>query len=341
MMKTSNKIKDALFTLAFPAVMYVLMELVCFLAKDRHLISSLLDIKTIVRNTGISAIIAFALSFNLSCGRFDLSLGAQRLAGTIVGGMLALRLGLSGVWLLLFAFAFGLLFGLITGLVFVITRVPPMVLGVGIGLIWECVPYVASQGKGLNLFGITGVGILTDTAFIICGVVLVAAFVTILLNATKFGYQMRAIQGSQLIARNSGINIFRHAVLCYTFAGGLVCIAGMMDVAFSTQMTASLGLASNGPVISNMFAMILGGYIGLRSNQAVGVIAAALTIRLFSYGLTNLELSEANASVANMVFFVLFLVFLANQDIFRKKRAQAARVALAAEKKKALGAAAC
>lgn len=333
-MQYSKKIKDILFTLAFPAVMFLLMEMVCLAIKDRHLLGSMLDVKTLVRNTGIAAIISFALSFNLSCGRFDLSLGAQRLAGTILGGVLALRLGLSGIWLLLFALAFGLLFGFLTGVVFIITRVPPMVLGIGVGLVLECIPYVASEGKGLNLFGRPGMEILTNTAFVVGLVVIVGIFVSVVMNMTVFGYEMRAIQGSQVIARNSGINIFKHAVLCYTLAGGLVCIAGVMDVSFTTQMSATLGLASISAVTANMFPMILGGYIGRRSNQAIGVIVAPLTIKLFSYGLTNLELSEANTNAANMILFIAVLIFLANESVFQRRREEKERIAQAQKKKR-------
>ena len=316
--------------------MFAIMECICLLLKGQHLINSALDIKTLIRNTGISAIIAFALSFNLSCGRFDLSLGAQRLAGTIVGGILAMKLGLSGIWFLLFALGFGVLFGLITGLIFIWTRVPPMVLGIGIGLIWECVPYVASQGKGLNIFGVAGTEVLTETNFIITMVIVVAIFVMVLLGTTKFGYEMRAIQGSQRIAQSSGINIFKHAVGCYTLAGGLVCVAGMTEAAYTTQMTASLGLTSNGTVVSNMFPMILGGYIGRWSNQAIGIVTASLTLKIFAFGLSHLEMSEANTNVANMILFVAFLVFLANESILKTKKAEKARIAQAHEKKNAL-----
>ena len=335
-MLKNRKVKDVLFTIAFPIAVFILMELLCLILKGRHLVGSLLDIKTLVRNTGISAILAFALSFNLSCGRFDLSLGAQRLAGTIVGGVIAMNLGLTGLWFLLFSIVFGLIFGFITGMMFIITRVPPMVLGVGIGLVWECVPYVFSEGKGLNLFGYAGTEILTSTPFTIIVMIAVGFFVTVIMNKTKFGCEMKAIQGSQFIARNSGINVFRHAVLCYTFAGALVCIGGIIDAAYQTQMSATLGLASNSAVSSNMFAMMLGGYIGEKSNQATGVIVAALTLSIFSYGLTLMELSEANTSVVNQTVFVLFLVFLANRYFLKKRAAEKARIAQALAKRKEL-----
>ena len=332
-----SKVKDFLFTIAFPLVMFIIMDTIVNVVKGHHMIRSVLDITNIIRNAGISAVLAYALSLNLSSGRFDLSLGAQRLAGTIVGGLIALNLGLSGIWLMIFAVAFGALFGFITGMMFITLRVPPMVLGIGMGMIWEVVPYVFSEGRGLVLFGRPGVQVLSNTYFIIGIVALVALILTVLLNKTKFGYELKAIQGNQAVAQNSGINIFRNTVLCYTFAGALVCVAGIMATSYSTSLSASLGLASNGVVAANMFAMILGGYIGRRSNQSIGIIVAAFTIRIFAYGLTQMEFSEANSSVFSQLLFVGFLIFLANEDVLQNRKAEKARIQEAADYKKEAG----
>jgi len=330
-MKKNEKLKDILFTIAFPIVTFLVMECLCYFLKGRHIFTTVADYKTLVRNTGIAAMTAFALSFNLKSGRFDLSLGAQRLAGCIVGGIIAINLGLSGIGLLLFSVVFGLIFGFITGLAFVTFRVPPMVLGIGMGLVWEVVPYEFSGGKGLNLYGVEGMDSINNTGFIVCVVLIAAVFVTILVQYTKFGYESRAIQGNQLVAQNSGINIFKNAVLSYTFAGALVCIAGVLNTAFTTQMSSSLGLTSNGVVTAHMFAMMLGGYIGERSNESIGIIVAALSISIMKYGLALLEFSEANNSVINMTIFVLFLVFLANRYFFKKRNAEQARIKEAKE----------
>lgn len=324
-----KKFKDIIFTIAFPLVTFIIMEFLCMTFKNRHVISSVLDMKTWLRNSGVVALTAFAFSFNLSCGRFDLSLGAQRLAGTVVGGFIAISIGLSGVWLLVFALIFGLIFGLITGVIFVTLRVPPMILGIGMALILECIPYKISGGKGLNLFGVKGTEILTDTAFTIILIVASAVFVSIIMNSTRFGYQMKCIQGSQLIARNSGIDIFKHTVICYTLAGGLVCIAGMMESAFTTQMMSVMGMASTDSVMISMFAMMLGSYIGTRSNQATGIIVGSMVTRLVAQGLTIMEFSEPNSNLVNQILFMTFLVFMANKDIFAKKKAEAERIALA------------
>lgn len=332
-----KRITAILKTLAFPIISFIVMNTIVSFTKGHGIISSMLDVQSIVRNAGISTILALALSFNLTSGRLDLSLGAQRLAGTIIGGNLAQQLGLSGIWLLVFAFAFGLFFGFVTGVMFILTRVPPMVLGVGMGLIWEVLPFLYTGGKGLNLYGMKGNEIINNTYFTIICMVVIASICAILMNSTRYGYELKAIQGNQLVARNSGINVFKNAVICYTLAGGLACIGGMFDATYTTQMTANLGLASNGVVTANMFPMMLGAFIGQWSNDAVGTITASLSIQIFLYGLTQLEFSSPNSSAINSVLFVIFLVYLANKEVFKIKRMERNRIKQAKAKKEELG----
>lgn len=335
----NRRLKNTLITLAFPVAMFLIMEAVCLLVVGKHVIdfSTNLDLVNLVRNTGIACAITYALSFNLTSGRLDLSLGAQRLAGTVIGSNIALSLGLTGVWLLLFALVFGLLFGLLVGAVFVWVRVPPMVLGIGMGLILESVVYVTSRGIGLNLFGVQGITILSEAWFTVLVVAVLLVLVLYLVAYTKFGYQMRAIQGSQRIAQNSGINIFRHAVLCYTFAGGLVGVSGILDASYKTQMAVTSGNGSSGTVVSNTFPMFLGVFLGRWSNQAVGILVATPTLKIFAVGLAKLQLSEALSNVVNMFLYLSFLVYLANEHYFKKKKAVAERLDQVREKKRELG----
>lgn len=320
-------------TLAFPVAMYLLMEAVCWLGMGTHVMASVLDIKNLIRNVGISAIVAYALSFNLTSGRFDLSLGSQSLVATIIGGNIALKLGFNGIGLLLMVILFGLLFGALVGVVFIVTRVPPMVLGIGMGLIYESISFVGSGSAGLQLFGAGGMEVLTDVNFTILILALVAVFVMVLLGSTRFSYKLRAIQGSQKIARESGINIFGNAVVCYTLAGGLVAIAGVFNTAFQGSLAPSMGFSSNGMIMANCFTMFLGGLIAKWSNSAVGILMAAITLKIFSAGLTALKLTSAVNSTINMLAFLVFLVYLANQDALKNRRAERRRVAEAKEKR--------
>ncbi len=330
--KTKNTLKNIIISACFPIVIFIIMELLV-ITKGNHIISSVLDVQNIIRRTAISSLIAYALSFNLTCGRMDLSLGAQRLVGVIVGGNIALSLGLSGVGLLVFALVFGLLFGFLTGVLFVVTRVPAMVLGIGLGLIYECVAFFTSDGKGFNIFGVDGNDILINMWFTVSVLILCAGIVMFLLGYTRYGYHLRAIQGSQKIAKSSGIKVFRNAILSYTFAGGAVSTSGMLDAAMSNGMKVSTGFMSNGTVLANMFPMFLGMYISRWSNQAIGILIASLTLNIFSLGLSKLQLNDAQTNVITMLLFLALLIYLANENIFKVKRAERARIALAHEKR--------
>ena len=336
--RLGKTLKNIGITLLFPIVMLILMELVS-LTQNTHIIVSSLDIQNLIRQTGVTTLIACALSFNLTCGRMDLSLGAQRLIGVIIGGNIAMKLGFNGIGLLIFAFLFGLVFGAVTGFAFVITKVPAMVLGIGVGLVYEAIAFIATDGVGLNIFGVQGMNILTSELFNVSVVVIFVLLIMYVLEYTTYGYHLRAIQGSQRISKAAGINVYLNAILSYSFAGGAVCVAGILDAAINNGMPCATGFTSNGSTMSNLFPMFLGLYLARWSNQPIGILAASLTLKIFALGLVRLNLNSSMTNVVTMALFLLFLIFLANENSGKVKRAEKARIAMAEEKKKLLAAA--
>ena len=334
--KTARAIRQIVAAFALPVIMFLIMELLIYTTQHRHLFQSVLDVRNLIRGSGIAAGIAFALSMNLTSGRMDLSLGAQRAAGTIIGGLIAQRLGLTGIWYLVLVIVCGLIFGGLVGTAFVFLRVPPMVLGIGMACILECVGFAASEGVGLKIVGQPGTEILSNVNFTITVVIIMAVFMLILMTYTKFSYDFRAVRGSQTIAKNAGINIFLNVALCYTVAGALVSVSGLLDSAFSGSMTASMGLTSNGSVMANMFAMMIGcTFLSKYVNQAVGIISAAVALRIFAMGLTTFNVSDAVSSCINMALFIAFLVWQANSHVFAQRKYDQERIRQAQEKKRA------
>lgn len=336
MMNIKEYISKTAYLISVPLVVGLIMEVIVYMQTGEHLIMSMLDIRNLIRDLGVTAIIAFALSLNLGSGRFDLSLGAQRLVAAIIGGNIAVKLGFNGIGLLLMAILFGLLAGFIVGMIFIIFRVPPVILGLGMAMVYESVAFAGSAGRGLQLFGVPNIEMLVDPNFTLIVLGLGTIFVFVLFTFTKFRYEMQAMRGSQKIAQTSGINVFRHVVICYTFAGGLVAISGVLSAAFTGALTPVLGMTSNSAVIAMTFPMFVGTYLARRSNIAVGIISGALTIKLFGIGMIALKISNALNTTINMIFFIVFLAFLANRHIPELKRRERARVKEAKEKRKEL-----
>lgn len=339
-MKQNSKIKKWLSTiciaLALPVIVYLIMELLVIATNNGHVISSGLDMKNLLRGAGISAAIAFALSMNLTSGRMDLSLGAQRVAGTILGGVIASKLGLGGVWVMVFAIICGLLLGGVVGFLYVTLRIPPMVLGIGMACIYECFGFAATGGVGLRLVGTKGASVLADVNFTIIVVGIIVVLMLVLMTYTTFSYNFRAVRGSQQIALNAGINVFVNVAICYTLAGALVAVSGVLDAAFAGSMAASMGLTSNGSVMSNMFAMMIGGaFLSKYINQSIGIVSAAVALKIFGMGLNCFNVSDAMNGCINMGLFIAFLVYQSNNYRISQHKADKERIAQAQAIKKA------
>lgn len=333
-----NIVKSVLITLALPVAVFIIMELLAVVFKGQHIIRTSLDIKNLIRSSGITAAIAFALSMNLTSGRMDLSLGAQRIAATIAGGFFATSLGLGGIWILVFSILFGIIFGGVVGVAYVTLRIPPMVLGIGMACILECVGFGVSGGAGFKMVGASGASVLSDVNFTIAVIVIMLVAMLVFMTYTTFSYKFRAVRGSQVIAKNAGINIFVNVAICYTVAGLLVAVSGVLDAAFAGSMNSAMGLTSNGSVMSNMFPMMIGcTFLSRYINQAVGIVSASVALKIFSMGLLVFNVSDAVSGCINMALFIAFLVWQANSNVISQRKYDNERIAQAQQMKNAKG----
>jgi ribose transport system permease protein len=92
--------KNLLHTLWMPVVVYLFFAVLCAAnGKTGFGVNSNLMIN--LRNTVYSGLIALALSYNLTSGRFDFSIGSILILSTTVGVNISLRWGLGPVPMLL------------------------------------------------------------------------------------------------------------------------------------------------------------------------------------------------------------------------------------------------
>ena len=129
----------AAFTVAVPLAVWVVMELLDYAVCGLHTMNSMVDWTTLMRNLISSFCFALGLNCNLPAGRMDTSTGSQMYLACIIGGNIALSLHLGGVGVLVFSMLLGMLAGGFTGFLFINLRILPMVLGLGISLVYECI----------------------------------------------------------------------------------------------------------------------------------------------------------------------------------------------------------
>ncbi len=323
---------NTLFTVAVPLTVWLVMELLDYSTTGLHTMNSMVDWTTLMRNLVSSFCFALGLNCNMALGRMDTSTGSQMFLACILGGNLALSLNLGGVGVLVFSMLLGMVAGAFVGFLFINLRILPMVLGLGISLVYECISFSANNQQGLNLFGKPGVGILSNRLFIIGITVLIMLVMTYLFQYSPFGYKRRAIQGNQKLANDAGINIYVNALLCYTAAGALVAVAGVFDTAYKSNLVPVLGMNSNSTVFSNMFPMAVGLWLAKKSNPVIGILAGSLSVQFLVLGLakfTNIGMSDYMQTCIKYSVWLVFMIYRMNEDKIQLIKDKRARVALA------------
>ena len=322
----------AAFTIAVPMAVWLVMEVLNSLICGVHTMNSMVDWTTLMRNLVSSFCFALGLNCNLPVGRMDTSTGSQMYLACIIGGNVALSLNLGGVGVLVFSMLLGMVAGGFTGFLFINLRILPMVLGLGISLVYECISFSVYDQQGLSLFGKQGVGILSNKLFIVLVTLLIMAVMTYLFQYSSFGYNRRAIQGNQKLANDAGINIYRNALLCYMTAGALVAIAGVFDTAYKSNLVPVLGMNSNSTVFANMFPMAVGVWLAKKSNPVIGILAGSLSVQFLVLGLakfTNVGMSDYLQTCIKYSVWLVFMIYRMNEDKFQFMKDKRARVALA------------
>ncbi len=323
---------NIIFTAAVPMTVWLVMELLNSSIVGVHTMASALDWTALMRNLASSFCFALGLNCNLQLGRMDTSTGSQMYLACIFGGNIALALDLGGIGVMVFSLILGMIAGGFAGFLFIKLRILPMVLGLGLSLVYECISFSAYDQQGLNLFGKPGVGILSNKLFIFVVCIIIILVMTYLFQYSPFGYNRRAIQGNQKLANDSGINIFKNAFLCYVTAGALVSIAGVFDTAYKSSLVPVLGMSSNSTVFANMFPMAVGMWLSRRTNPVIGVLAGSISVQLLVIGLskfTNVGMSSYLQTCIKYSVWLIFMIYRMNEHKLKYYRARRARVELA------------
>lgn len=320
-------IKNAICSFGVPVGIYLIMEIISRAVTGAGVVNNMADMKNLARTFASLFCIALALSCNLPAGRMDFSLGSQMIMAVIFGGNIALSLGMGGVGALILSIIVGVVAGFIVGLAFVKTRIIPMILGMGMALIYECISFSAFDSRGLQTFGNSKLAILSDVSFICIVVLLVTLVMGYLFLMSPFGYDRKAIQGNQRIAMNSGINIFSNCIICYTIAGGLVAIAGVFDTVFKGNLAPVLGMTSRATVMGNMFAVMLGMTLARFSNSVVGILMAVLSIKILTLGLSKLALDNSTQTIIIYFLFLILMIYRMNENEIKAWKKKKLRIA--------------
>lgn len=323
-MQKDSIIKKIVLSLVIPVAIYVFFTVLCSTTGHTGFGTGT-DLQTILFTSVYSGLIALAMSINLSSGRFDFSIGATLVLAIILGGNIAKEHDLNGIAMLAITVLIAAVFGCISGLVYVLLGLPPMVVSLGMAMIYEAIGFMYNRAKGVKLIGSSSLLIFSKLPTVIVIMLIVLVILIILYDFTKFGFNRSALISGQKIAVDMGINEKKNAVICYAIAGALLGIAGCVYISKYGTVTPETGLSSSSYFMTAFLPMFIGGAIAKYSSYPVAVYIGAFTQALITSGLSAMGAGSSLMTIINGAVVLIFLIYTSNSykiielQMFRQK----------------------
>jgi ribose transport system permease protein len=267
-------------------------------------------LETIVRYGSIIGVISIGMTFVITAGGIDLSVGSVMGLATIVGSLAAVQAAAAASsWLLLVIVPIlvGAVAGFVNGIVIAYGRVVPFMATLAM--------LVAARGLA-ELIGEKKTLIIDDNGFkgffraaplgvdsLIWIFVIVAVIGWFLLSRTTFGRRTVALGGNYEASRLAGLKVKRHTVALYVLAGTTAGIA-----AFMMMGRTGVGTSTHGTLyeLDAIAAVVVGGtlLIGGRGT-IVGTVLGVLIFATLSQVFTLNNLSTSVQAIIKGVIIVV------------------------------------
>ena len=260
----------------------------------------------IARQTAMVSIMAFGMTFVLSAGEIDLSIGSTVALSAMVVAVLLRETNM--VFAIAGAIGVGLLIGLVNGLITTKVRIPSFLVTLGmmtilVGLariITDLEPVPITNKTYVNLFGAGDFGPIPS---LLAWTFIFLVVFHIIYRHTPFGRQVVATGANKIAAMFSGINTDRTKIIVLMMSAGTAAFAGMLYAGRLQGARYTLGEADLLTVIA---ATVIGGTSMFGGKGSIiGAFMGSLLMGVLNNGLLLMGLSVSEQLVARGVIIIL------------------------------------
>lgn len=264
---------------------------------------------TILRLASVIGVVSIGMTFVITGGGIDLSVGAIVALASVWSTTLATQRMAEDVhWTIMVfsALAVGLGCGLVNGLLISYGGVVPFIATLAMlaaargyaEILAQRRTQIVTVSEFLDFFRLDILGVPMLVVFF----VVVAAIGWVLLNRTTFGRRTLAVGGNPEAARLAGINVKRHTLMLYALLGLCCGIAALMITARTTTGQSTHGLLYELDAIA---AVVIGGTLlsGGRGT-IVGTVLGVLIFGVLNNVFVQNDLSSSAQAVAKGVIIV-------------------------------------
>ena len=248
--------------------------------------ASIANFLNILTQASYYVIIAVGMTFVITSGGIDLSVGALLALVTVVGFDF-ISGGMNPVLAVLIMFVLGCLLGAVTGFLVAYVKIPPFIATLAMMVGLRGLALVHSGGD--MHFGLPssvtwlGQGVVAGIPVPVIISLLFALFGAWLFNNTRFGLHVRAIGGNRESVRLSGVPVDKIELMVYAMMGLVTALGGLIMIARIDSTQATIGTSMEIHVIA---AVIIGGtsLFGGRGT-ILGTVLGALLLSMMTNAL--------------------------------------------------------
>jgi ribose transport system permease protein len=282
-----------------------------FMAFARPEWLSMVNLRNILIQSSVFVVLAVGMTFVITGGGIDLSIGAMTGASALVTAWLIKFMAVPDVLAILAAFATGALLGLINGLLITRLRMPDFIATLATWIAFGGLVLVVIEGHTLFRFSDTVRFLGRYRLFgeipmpiIIAGIISLLGY--LLMTRTRFGRYTIAIGGDRKSAIEAGIPVDRYKIYQYVFMGFLAGLAGVIMLGRLDAIHGNLG---QGYEIHTIAAVIIGGtalYGGIP--RIWGSVGGAILLGMLANALTFLGIHYFVQYVLSGIIIILIVL---------------------------------
>ncbi|WP_419875468.1 ABC transporter permease [Candidatus Pristimantibacillus sp. PTI5] len=269
------------------------------------------NLLNIVRQTATISLMGLAMTFVISTGEIDLSVGSIAALSSLTGA-LALQSGFGLIGGLIAGVGTGLAIGLINGLLVTKAAIPSFLVTLGsMGAVKGMAMWITDTAPipiiNNNFNFIFGSGDIGPVPVLLLWVVVFTIIAHVLLRKTSFGRQTLATGGNENAAKFSGVKTARIKLLVFLGTGVMAGLAGLL---YAGRMNAGRFSFGEGDELSVIAAVILGGtslFGGV--GTIIGTVVGALMIGTINNGLIIMGLDVSQQMMIKGLIIILAVVF--------------------------------
>jgi len=295
-------------------VVYIFFALVvaffAFTIGDKGFLT-LNNLFNITRTTSMIVVIAVAMTYVISAGELDLSVGSTAALAALVAG-LTMEAGHGWIAGVAAALLCGLVVGSLNGFFVTYVNIPSFLVTLGMmqfirGLdmrVTYTKPIAVADDFFNDLFGQGSLGIIPS---LLIWSLLATAVGHVVLKYTPFGREILATGGNRVAAGYSGINTARVKFYSFLITGCAAALAGML---YTGMMQTARYTFGTGAELAAIAAVILGGtslYGG--KGSVIGTFVGALLIGTINNGLIIMGLDVSEQYMVAGAIIILAVAF--------------------------------